>query len=611
MEVATKIRHLEKPERRGNETGCPTIQRRTKPITDFHAGKGIGMKLAALSLIVMTALGVACAQRPAGELADTVYTNGRIYTVNEAEPWAEAVAIKDGKFVAVGSNSKAESVTGDATEVIDLNGQFVMPGMVDTHTHPFMSAIQVLDQLVLDDPQSLEDIQQQVLAYAEANPDKDWIEGLAWPKGMFDLENPMREWLDEIVPDRPVALMDQGGHARWCNTKALQIAGFMDPEFEPPPFAIIERDGDGVPSGTIRETAVGHLNKFIPPPSPEIFDRAAVFVQELFNRNGITATRTAQGVEGGLKALDRAAERADVSLHWAVSMDVNFFESRLSLEERLQQIDNRGNYASDYVGVDFAKIFVDGDLNGFGIKMLEPFEGTTDEYGRTNIEPAELTRLVELLDAKGVSVQFHAIGDQSIEYLVEALEAAAAANGGTLNTRHYPDHLGFVTPDQIERLVKLNGVIGFAPYFSFTFPGIHESYLQFVGQDRLHRMQPMRTALDAGAIVGTGTDYSSLPQDPWPLLEGMTHRRNPWVGADESDANNAAESISIEEAIHVYTMGGAYAMLAEDRIGSIEEGKYADFLVLDRNLLEITADDIDQTEVLTTVFSGRVVFERK
>jgi hypothetical protein len=163
----------------------------------------------------------------ANDAADTVYINGRIYTVNEVQPWAEAVAIKDDKFLVVGPNSDAESMTGDATEVIDLNGQFVMPGMVDTHTHPFMSAIQILDQLVLDDPQSLEDIQQQVLAYAEANPDKEWIEGLAWPKGMFDRENAMREWLDKVVPDRPVALMDQGGHARWCNTKALEVAGFM------------------------------------------------------------------------------------------------------------------------------------------------------------------------------------------------------------------------------------------------------------------------------------------------------------------------------------------------------------------------------------------------
>ena len=569
------------------------------------------MKPTILLATIMIAITLGCAQQPVGQVADTVYTNGKIYTVDEAQPWAEAVAIKDGKFLVVGSNADVEAVTGDATEVADLGGQFVMPGMVDTHTHPFSSAIQVLDQLVLDAPKSLKDIQQQVLAYAEANPDKEWIEGLAWPKGMFERENAMREWLDEVVTDRPVSLMDQGGHARWVNTKALEVTGIMDPDFVVPQYGVVERDENGVPSGTVRETMAGYLATFAPVPGPELYADALVYVQKLFNENGITAHRTAQGTEDGLRALDNAAKKGNLSLHWAVSLDVNLGESRFPYEERMRQIDNRSQYASDYVTVDFAKIFVDADLNGFGINMKEPFEGTSDEYGSMTIEPEELTRLVTMLDGKGLSVHFHAIGDQTIEHVLDALQSAADANGGKPKMRHYPDHMGFITPEQIDRMIELNGVIGFAPYFSFTFPGIHESYLQFVGRDRLNRMQPLRTALDAGAIVGTGTDYSSLPQDPWPLLEGMTHRRNPWLGPDESEANNAAEGISVEEAIHVYTMGGAYAMLAEDRIGSIEEGKYADFIVLDRNLLEIPADDIDSTEVELTVFSGRVVYQKK
>jgi predicted amidohydrolase YtcJ len=191
---------------------------------------------------------------------------------------------------------------------------------------------------------------------------------------------------------------------------------------------------------------------------------------------------------------------------------------------------------------------------------------------------------------------------------VEALEAAAEANGGQLNTRHYPDHMGFISLDQINRLLRVNEIIGFAPYFSFTFPGIHESYLQYVGKERLWNMQPARTALNAGAILGTGTDWSSLPQDPWPLLEGMTNRKNPWD--TNSESNNPAESITLQEAIHVYTLGGAHALLKEDKIGSIETGKYADFVVLDRNLLEIPVDNIDSTEVLKTIFSGKVVFEQ-
>ena len=348
---------------------------------------------------------------PVVDAADTVYTNGKIYTVNEAQPWAEAVAIKDGKIIAVGSNADVEALKGDGTKVNDLGGKFVMPGLVDTHTHPFSSAIEALDQLKLDNPKSLEDIQQQVLAYAKAHPEKEWIMGSAWPKGLFKGENAMREWLDEVISDRPVALMDQGGHARWLNTKALEVTGIMDPNFKVPEYGIVERDEKGVPTGTIRETMLGYMATFVPVSSPELYAKALVYVQELFNKNGVTAHRAAQGDENGLRALDKAAKNGELSLHWVVSLDVNLGESRYPYEERMRQIDSRSQYASEYVSVDFAKIFVDADLNGFGIKMKEPFEGTTDQFGSMTIEPAELNRVVTMLDGKGISVQFHAIGD--------------------------------------------------------------------------------------------------------------------------------------------------------------------------------------------------------
>ena len=207
-------------------------------------------------LMVALASSVSCAQTPDSEIADTVYTNGRIYTVNAAEPWAEAVAFQDGKFLVVGSNADVEAVTGNGTEVVDLAGRFVMPGLVDTHTHPFISAFVVLDRLALENPQTPQDIQRQVADYAEAHPEKEWILGEAWPKGMFPGENPHRSLLDEVVPDRPVCLQDQGGHSHWCNTKALELAGVMNPSFEAPAYGVVERDEDGVPSGTIRDTMI-------------------------------------------------------------------------------------------------------------------------------------------------------------------------------------------------------------------------------------------------------------------------------------------------------------------------------------------------------------------
>ena len=555
----------------------------------------------------LVALIVSCATEPA---ADIIYLNGRFYTVDQDLPWAEAVAIKDGKYIRVGTAEEVEAVQGDHTQVIDLNGHFVMPGLIDAHTHPFLSAFQLLDQLILEEPlESLEDIQKQVVAYVKAHPEKKWIEGFAWPKGLFPMENPHRDWLDAVLPDIPISLMDQGGHSYWCNTAALEKAGMLADDYREPEFAIIERDDQGVPTGTIREAALGQMKSFIPKPSSALYLESISLVQDLFLSQGVTAHRTATGSIDVLKALHEASKQNLLALHWAVSLDINYHESTYSFEERMDQIENRKQYESEFVYTDYVKIFVDGDLNGYGIKMLEPFEGTESEYGHMSIEPNTLNELTHLLDQKGLSIQYHCIGGASIRAVADAFEYAAEKNGGSLKTRHFPDHMGFPAIEDLKRMIKLNPLIGYAPYFAFTFPGIHESYIQFVGEEQVFNLQPVRSTLDAGAIVATGTDWASLPMDPWPLIEGLTNRKNPWD--PNSDSNNPSESVTLEEAIYIYTMGGAYAMLKEDLIGSIKEGKFADFVVLNHNLFEIQDTDISETQVKLTVFNGKEVFNHE
>jgi hypothetical protein len=383
----------------------------------------------------------------------------------------------------------------------------------------------------------------------------------------------------------------------------------MDPDFEIPTYGVVARDDDGVPSGTIRDNMIGHVMKFPPKESPELYARAVDYVQDLFLSAGVTAHRTAEGDEDDLIALKAKADAGEIKLHWAIGMDVNYFASTYSLDERMQQIANRGQYASEFVRTDFAKIFLDADVSGYGIWMLEPFPGTDDNYGHPVLAIEDLNRWTAEFDQKGISVQYHAIGSASIAAVADALELAAEANGGKLKTRHYPDHNGFPTQRDIERFARLTGIVGYAPYFGFQFPGVHDSYAEFLGADALLKLQPARDTIDSGAIIATGTDFSSLPQDPFPLLEGMVHRRNPWVPESESTPNNANQAITLEEAIKAYTLWGAHALLAEDKIGSIETGKYADFIVLDRNLFEVPVDNIDSTEVLKTIFNGHVVYE--
>jgi len=215
---------------------------------------------------VVATLIAACSNEPsvtAGS-ADKVFQNGKIYTVNEKQPWAEAVAVKDGKFIKVGKNADVKALIGDATEVVDLEGQFVMPGIIDLHAHPFITPWYGDMNLSLSTPDDRDKILADLKAYAETNPDKKWILAGQWSKGVFPDDAPKKEWLDEIIPDRPVAILDQCGHAFWVNSKALEIAG-IDKDTPTRNTIVIVKDPEtGEPTGTLREQAMQLIEIKIP-----------------------------------------------------------------------------------------------------------------------------------------------------------------------------------------------------------------------------------------------------------------------------------------------------------------------------------------------------------
>ena len=219
-------------------------------------------------------------------------------------------------------------------------------------------------------------------------------------------------------------------------------------------------------------------------------------MQELFLSKGVTAHRTAEGDVNDLIALKAKADKGEIKLHWAVGMNVNFAQSTYSFSERMEQVKNRKQYESEFVKADFAKIFLDADISGYGIWMLEPFPGTDGNYGEPVITVADLNRWTTEFDKMGISVQYHAVGSRSIEAVADALEVAAKANGGKLKTRHYPDHNGLPTKRDLERITRLNGLVGYAPFFGFEFPGVHDSYEDFLGKETLGKLQPTRDTID-------------------------------------------------------------------------------------------------------------------
>jgi len=274
------------------------------------------------SPLALMALVVGCAGQPAGDVADAVYKNGRIYTVNEAQPWAEAVAIKDGKFVVVGSNADVEGMAGDGTEVFDLEGQFVMPGVFDLHAHPFITPWYGTMNLELKGADTKEKILDAVEEYATAQPGQEWIIGGQWLLGLFPNDSPRKEWLDKIVPDRPVALLDQTGHSMWLNSRAMELSGITK-DVETNQLIVIHKDPEtGEPTGAINEQTLQMVERVIPQASAEDYADPIAEIFEMFLSHGITALQTAEGHRAPLDAMrflesqDRLEQRVFVSWDW-------------------------------------------------------------------------------------------------------------------------------------------------------------------------------------------------------------------------------------------------------------------------------------------------------
>ncbi len=549
-----------------------------------------------------------CATEPAGEVADTVYTNGKIYTVNETQPWAEAVAVKDGKFLAVGSNTDVEAMTGEATEVVDLEGMFAMPGIIDLHVHPFTTPIYGDMNLSFSEPTNPDLMMQELATYAEAHLDKPVIRGGSWGVGVYPGNNPSKTLLDEIVPDRAVALLDQTGHSLWLNSKALEVAA-ITAETPSDKSAIVEKDPDtGEPTGVVREGTIRLVEQTFAQPPLNEYSQEIRNVFSQFNALGVTSMQTAEGNEHALNATQRLEQAGDLTMRLFVSWDWHLAQITPYTDDEMDaHIAGRAKYASDLIAPNYVKIFTDGAPDGYAVPFIEPFGDGSGEYGAGKISPEDLKAAVIAFDADGVGTFMHAIGDASVRAALDAVEAAREINGDT-GVRHKIGHANWVDPDDYPRFGTISGLsIEISPavtYPSAAFVG----YIPLVGEDRYDAMWQSRTFVEVGANLGYGSDWLTLiPPSPWMPMQGFVTRTNPDMPEKGEHGDN--QRLTVEETIRVFTINGAFAVGAEERIGSLEVGKAADFIVLDRDLLEIDPTEIRGTQVLRTVVDGRVVHE--
>jgi predicted amidohydrolase YtcJ len=538
------------------------------------------------------------------QTADTVYTNGKIYTVNEAQPWVEAVAIKDGKFIAVGTNDEIAAVIGDATKVIDMNGGFAMPGIHDTHVHPpLVYGHEEAGRLLFPETKSPDEIITIVKDYAAKNPDVKIIRGEKWAPADFPGGKATKEWLDPHFSDRAVYLIDETGHNGVVNSKLLEMAGITK-DTPDPEFGVIDRDPkNGEPTGYLSETAMSLVGVLVGRPDTDAWYRSITRSLDQIRPYGTTSiVDMAVGPES-LEAYKRLEDEGKLNVRVAATIALNDYQAEFTTREESEAVLAK----RDELGTPLIKLglkyWADGAPLSKTALLVEPYSDDPSTHGEMTIGEAQFDRIVQA-HKNGTQVRMYSTGDGTTRKLLDTIEKARTEDPKP-GLRHHIGHLMVVSKDDIPRFKELGVIAEFSPVLWYP-TSLGEIASQYVGDDRYARWQPIKEFVDAGAIVTFGSDWpAGTPNaDPWRGLEAMITRKDPATNTGEK----LGDGIDLETALKVLTINGAKAMMHEDVAGSIEVGKHADMVILDRNLFEIEPTEISEVKVLATVFAGKEVY---
>ena len=563
------------------------------------------LKFAGFILIPALLYTGGCSENNQAQAPETVYSNGFIYTVNPEQPTAEALAVRDGKIVAVGGNDEVQALVADTTRVVDLEGRMLMPGIHDMHAHPMEAGEKYNFQCAFPFTFTMDQIVAKLTECAAETPPGEWIRGGQWAMELMETDTaPHKDILDAITRDHPIYLGDSTVHAAWLNSRGLAEMGIDADTPDPEGGVIIREPGGMAPTGVLVDNAAYNIISKLPAYSEEQYKDALEWSMREMNKVGVTTIKDALTDGRSLKAykgLDdsgRLTMKVSTSIAW-----------RMLWTDYEKNVRERADYATENVGTEFIKIMLDGIPPTRTSAMLDPYlpdEKHGDNFtGKLIHSPERLTEDMIYLDGQGLTVKVHATGDRAVRVTLDAVEAARKANGDS-GMMHEISHAELIHPDDIPRFNQLNVIAEFSPILWYPSPLV-EVMTQVIGEERANLFWPARALLEAGAHVIYGSDWPSVVPDPnpWPGIEALVTRRDPY--GNFPGALWIEQAVDLETALRIFTINGAVAGKQADRTGTIEAGKSADFIVLDRNLFEIPPEDISDTQVLLTVVSGREV----
>ena len=578
-----------------------------------------------MSLVLVCSLFTGCSKSVASstEKAATVYRNGVIYTV-DGDDWeknaAESMAVSsDGKILFVGSNEDAEDWIGSNTEVVELEGKTVLPGLIDSHVHPPGKALTELYEIDLYGILSKDDTMKAITEFMEKTPDMDAYWGTGFNMGMVD-ENgnpPNKTWLDAVCPDVPMILQSNDGHNRLLNSAALKKMG-ITAATEAPTGGHLHKDASGEPTGLLTDCGdliTMHQNYS----SEQYFDATKLFLKSM-NAWGYTSFFSA-GSSVDISSFKKLEEEGNLTMRVNYSEIMDPDDPDASMKELVAM--NKSVTGDKMIQARTAKFFADGVVEGTSAYLLEPYTeaaGKGDNYRSEAIwNPDTMAEAMKKVLAAGYQIHVHAIGDAAIRQTLDSIEYAQKANGDG-DYRNTITHLQVVNEKDMPRFGELKIIAAMQPFWSLKEPDWYNTVDELVlGKERAWKEYPFKSLKDGGALLTSSGDFpvSSINNPFWAIEAGVTRNLEnaDYYGVDDiTDINDPAwllnpdERLTLKDMVEAYTKNGAYQLFRENETGSLTAGKYADFIVIDKDIMNIDSLDIDSIKVLGTYLSGKAVF---
>ncbi len=546
------------------------------------------------------------AQRADDDAVDLIVINGKVYAGNGASELAEAVAIRGNKVVRVGSNREIQRLRRAQTTIIDAKGGAVMPGFNDAHAH-FISGGLSLDQINLLEAATLDEIKDSIRVWSEAHPERTWITGRGWYYQPFAGSLPTRQLLDALVPDRPAYLIAYDGHTGWANSKALKLAGITRHTRNPVNGVVVKDPRTGEPSGALKEAAMALMTAA---PQATSEDKAAAIRAAVVeaHRVGITSVQNAGGSAEDLELYAGLRKRGELAVRVYQALTVSGPVSEAGLA---QLAEVRKRFADDpLLKTGAVKLVADGVIESHTAAMLEPYANKPGSSGDARFTAGQLNATVAMLDREGWQVMTHAIGDAAVRMTLDAYEAAAKANPAPeRGRRHRIEHIETIDPADIPRFGKLGVIASMEPVHATPSPAPGDVWSTNIGAERAARGWLWASIARAGGRLAFGSDWPVMTLDPLTGLHVAVNRTT--VDGLPEGGWLPAERLPIRKAIDAYTSDAAWASYDEQRKGALERDMLADLVVLSDDIFEGPSTNLNEVQVMVTIFDGKVVYRRE